>query len=1063
MNKQSFDFFRFFFAGTTFARLALAGLLFGGWLAYATLIKETTPDLEIGVGIVFTEWAGGDPQSVEQEVTNRIEKELNSLKGLKRTQSGSYAGFSLIAVEFHPDVAQADAMTRLRAKVAAAEGVLPKTAKKPTVVEASISDEPIFSFRLYGDVDLPVITGLAEELRRELQRIPGVNKVQVSGDRREVVQVRLIGARLASYGISPNMIRETITQAGVDLPLGDFDGEAVGAGMRFLGRFREIEDIRNLPIATTTSGRTVLLREVADVQRGPDKELSRTYYASAGGPFAQAVDITLTKRPGADAIRAISEVKAMLADKRDSALWPPTLETSIVFDSSRYIVADLKSVFNNGWQAMLVVFLILFVSLTWREAIVAGLAIPVTFAGALIVVFLLGYSLNQLVIIGMVLALGLLVDDFILMMEGMHENVYVRGKSFIESAISTIRTYAMPSLSGSLTTILAMVPLMAIAGIEGKFIRQMPVAAIACLAMSYFVSVFLAVPLARYVLSEKNTSKTRVDHLTELASDKLTKVLHDHFLSSRTRAGVWVGVAVGVFAAASLAFSFVPVELTPKGDGRSLGITVEMSPDASLDTAQECADSLGDRLINKSYIESVTKHVGEKSPFSVVSTTDQLSPMQGNYLVGFSAVFVEKNQREKLLYQYIPELRQELQGAMTACPGADVFFAPELGGASAEDPIQLEIMGDDMSQLRKYAQDVARVLKATAGTSDVRDNYGVPKVDLRAHPNREAMNFYNLSPSDVAMQLRSMMTSDEVGKFIRGGVREDLPILMGYAWPSREGEIGGPTTLEELNLLNVITEEGRGVPLSSVVNFQLEEAALSILHKNGERSVTVMAQTNGRTAGEVLADILPELTKMQATWQAGYRIGIAGEAEASDEVFGSASKMLLLAMFLVFALLVMQFDSFKQPFIIISTVPLALTGTFFAFFFMSLPFSFMAMVGVIALIGIVVNDTIIMIETMNAHRANGLSVREAASRGAADRLRPIVTTSITTIAGLVPLAISQEMWLPLSTTVIGGLTVSTFLALLIVPCLFLMLTAESTVTVTKREASPRAGSEGAIA
>ncbi len=1043
MSKQPFNFFQFFFAKTTFARLALIALLGGGWLAYSSLIKETNPDLEIGIGIVLTEWPGGDPQSIEQEVTNNIEKELKSLKGLKRYQSGSYEGFSLIAVEFSADVPQVDAMTRLRAKVAAAEGALPQNAKKPSVVEASVNDSPIFSFRLYG-VDLSVMTELAYDLRRKLQRIAGVNKVQVSGDRREVIQVRLIGARLASYGISPNTIRETLTQAGVDLPLGDVDGEEVGAGIRFLGRFREIADIRNIPIATTSNGRTIVLRELADVQRGPDKETSRTDYAPAGGEFNQAIDITLTKTSGADVIKTIGQVKAMLAQQQSTAAWPPALEMSIAFDSSLNIIQDLKSVFNNGWQAMLAVFVILLISLTWREALIAGLAIPITFAGALIIVFLLGYSLNQLVIIGMVLALGLLVDDFILMMEGMHENVYVRGKGFVESAISTIKTYAVPSLSGSLTTILAMTPLMFIAGIEGKFIRQMPAVAIVCLVMSYFVSVFLAVPLSKYVLAKSKAKTTKIDHLTAVYSDKLSHLLAKQFVNSKARAWACTGIAVAVFMSASFLFSHVPIEFTPKGDGRSLGITIELSPDASLNTAQQCADAVGARLLDKPYLESVTKHVGEKSPFSVSSITDQLSPVEGNYLVGFSAVFVEKEQREKLLYQYIPELRDDIQGVMAACPGAELFFAPELGGASSEDPIQLEIIGDDMAYLHSLAQDVARVLKATPGTSDVRDNYGVPKADLRAYPKREAINFYKLTAEDVSSQLRIMMASDEVGKFIRGGVQEDLPIIMGYAWPSRQGEIGGPTKLNELNLLNVINQDGRGVPLPSVVDFQLEEAALSVLHKDGERTIMVLAQTVDRTAGEVLADAMPILEKMQSTWPSGYRIGVSGEAESSGEVFESAGRMLLLALFLVFALLVLQFDSFKQPLIIMSAIPLALTGTFFAFVVMGVSFSFMAMVGVIALIGIVVNDTIIMVETMNQHRANGLSVRASASRGAADRLRPIVTTSITTIVGLIPLALSQAMWLPLAVAIIGGLLVVMFLALLIVPCLFLLFTPETT-------------------
>lgn len=1053
MRNNKFSATYFFFVKTTFAKLAVLAILMGGWLSYSSLIKETTPDLAIGVGIVFTEWSAGDSQAIEQEITNKIEKELKSLKGIKRMQSGSYAGFSLIAVEFQPNVEQNDAMTRLRAKVAAAEGEIPRTAKKPTVVEASVSDEPIFSFRLYGDVHLSVISEFAKDLKRELERIPGVNKVQVAGEREDVIQVRLIGAKLSSLGVNPTLIQQALESASVDLPLGDFDGETIGAGFRFLGRFRDIDDLRNLPVGNTASGRTILLSEVADIQRGPGKELSRTFFALANEPFRQSVDITLTKRPGTDAIKTIEAVKQLIAEKQQSAVWPESLETTIVADESKYIWADLKNIFDNGWQAMLAVFIILFVSLTWREALVAGLAIPITFAGALIIVMLLGYSLNQIVIIGMVLALGLLVDDFILMMEGMHENLYVKGKTFTEAALSTVKMYAIPSLSGSLTTILAMAPLMAIAGIEGKFIRQMPVTAIACLSMSYFVSIFLAVPLSRFVLEKSKAKKTRMDKLTEVYSEKLTHLLNDQFLNSKKRAWVWVGVAVGIFTLAISAFSTVPIELSPKGDGRALGITVELSPDASLDTAQTCADAIGEQLVDKPYIESVTKHVGQKSPYSVISTTDQLSPIDGYYLVGFSAIFVPKNNREKLLYQYIPELRQQIGQVMTACPGAALFFSPQLGGASAEDPIQLEIIGDDMATLYTMAQQVAKELRATPGTSEIRDNYGVPKVDLRATPNREAINFYGLTAEEVSAQVRLMMTSDEVGKFILGGTQEDLPIRMGYAWPSRQGELGGPTELYELNLLNVINQQGQGVPLPSVVDFQLKEAALSILHKNGERTLMVMSQTEGRTAGEILKDVMPRLRELEATWPSGYRIGVAGEAEASEEVFGSAGKMLLVALFLVFALLVLQFDSFKQPLIIVSAIPLAITGTFLVFFVLQIPFSFMAMVGVIALIGIVVNDTIIMIETMNNYRRQGMSVREAASKGGADRLRPIVTTSITTIAGLVPLAISQEMWLPLSITVISGLIFATLLALLIVPCLFLLFTSE-TVKETQGTENP---------
>ncbi len=1052
---------QYFFVRNTFARLALIALSVGGFVAYSGMIKETNPDLAIGVGMIQTEWAGGDPQTIEQEITLKIEKQLKSLKGVKRIQSGSYAGYSLIVVEFRPNVPQRDAMARLRAKVSEAEGELPKGARKPAISPASINDMPIFSFRLHGVDDLASVGLVARDLRRELERVPGVNKAVIFGDREEVIQVRLIGARMAAYGVTSDAVRQAIASANVDMPWGDFDGEEVGAGFRFLARFRDIKDLQKLPITKSPSGRTVLLGELAVVKRGYEMEYARTYFAdltqdSPKQQYQAAIDITITKRPGADAVETIAAIKELLERETAKASWPPALRYTTVYDESTFINADLRSIFNNGWQAMLAVFVILLISLTWREALVAGLAIPVAFGTGLVIVAAIGYTLNSIVIVGMVLALGLLVDDFILMMEGMHENIFVKGKSFAESALATVKTFAIPSLSGSLTTILAMAPLLFIAGVEGKFIRQMPITTIACLAASYLISIFLVVPLSGYLLHRRTggeVRKTMMDRMTEKASSALAGLLKRVFVRNRFYASMWIAVALAIFAYSYTLFSTRPIEMMPKGDGRTMGITIELSPDASLESAQRCADIVGKIFLEKPYLANVTKHVGEKSPFSTVSTTDQLSPTVGNYLVGFSLSFVPKKQRDQMVFEYVPELRAEIEAAMIDIPGGVLTMTPDLGGASAEAPIRIELLGTDMNVLREMALSVEAELNALPGTSDVRNNFGTPKLDVRCTPDREAMHFYGFDANTVAQQVRSMMVSDETGKFIAGDFKEDLKIRMGYAWPSRNGELGGPMDFAEIYLLNLISHDGRRVPLSSVTDFRLEESALTILHKNGERAISVMAQTNNRTAAEIIADLQPKLDAMAADWPPGYRYQIAGEAESSEEVFGSSGKMLVLALFLVFALLVLQFDNFKQPFIIMSAIPLALTGTFLGFYLLQMSFSFMAMVGIIALVGIVVNDTIIMIETMNNYYRAGTPLVEATARGTADRLRPIVTTSVTTIVGLIPLAISQKVYLPLSVTVVAGLIFSTFLALLIVPCLYLILTPNRKQEVTSPTAN----------
>lgn len=1046
MSAQPFSAMRFFFVKNTLAKLLMGLFLLGGVFAYENLVKETTPDLEIGIGIVITPWVGSDAASIESAVTNPIEKNLKSLKGVKRISSGSYAGASLVVVEFRPDVPQADAMTRLRTQVAAVEGDLPKAAEKPRVIEASINDTPIFGVRLHGPVPLDVSMAVAKDLKRRFVRQVGVGKISIRGGRDKAVNVRLSGARLSALGIPATQIRAALEQANVDLPFGTFEGARIGAGFRMTGKFRDVDALRAVPIGQTRGGRMVRLDEVADVAQGLTQETTRTAFSAGGGPFAPAVDISVTKRGGADAIRVIRGLKAAIETAQAEARWPHGLEVSIVTDNAKVIRADLRNILNNGWQAMLAVFVILLVALTWREALVAGIAIPVTFAASLGVIYLLGYSLNQIVIIGMVLALGLLVDDFILVMEGMHEHLFLEKMSFEDAALATVRTYALPSLSGSLTTILAMAPLLSIAGLEGKFIRQMPIAAIMSLCASYVVSIFLAIPLSALVLRAAPIKETAVDRLTARGSAALAQLLRTQFTRTRARAWAWALFAAATFAAAGLAFSTVPSALGNKGDGRALGVTVELSAGSTLETTQRCADALGAAVQPMPFVQSVTKHVGEKSPFSVVTPADQLSPGEGLHLAGLSVVFTPKDQRDRMLYTYVPEVRRALDEALLACPGGTLVLTPELGGASAEDPVQLVVFGPDMDVLRRLSREVMAVVRAAPGTEDVRTNMGAPRMEYQAVPRAEPLSFHGLSATELALQVRAMMAHDKVGAFAHGagvglsGPGDDaLPIHMGYAWPSRGGGLGGPTSPDELEHMRVIGPRG-SIPLPSVVRFRLAQSALSILHVDTERSITVMSKVTGQTPGEVLAVVLPQLRAAEKTWPAGYRLQVAGEAEASKEVFGSAARMLVLALVLVFALLVLQFDSFLQPFIIMSAIPLALTGTFLGFFALQMPFSFMAMVGVIALVGIVVNDTIIMIETMNTHRAAGMAIAEAAARGAADRLRPILTTSLTTIVGLVPLGLSQPMWGPLAVTVIAGLVFATVLALLIVPCLYVLFT-----------------------
>ena len=1035
---------KFFLLRPTFGLMLAILLTLGGLMAYFVLVKESLPDLEIPMATISTFWAGADPQTIEQEVTDPIEKEIKTLRGLKSVSSASFDSYSIVAVEFQANAEMNESMQLLRAKIDDAQAELPSEVEAPDINQISVDDRPILTVVLYGDVGDRALSRIAKEIEDRLERVQGVNEVEIGGMREEVIQIQLIPERILALGISPVVVQTAVRQANVDMPWGEIESEAIGGSVRFQGRFRDVESLRELPVARQGNGRLVRLGEIAEVRRDLEREDTRAFFSWQDEDYAPGIEISVKKVPGFDTIAVIDNVRDALDDAEQGQDWPTTVKYRITQNESEQIMDSLTGVLNNGGQAMLAVFVILFVLLSWREGIIAGLCVPLTFLGALIVIWLVDYTLNELVIIGMVLALGLLVDVFILMMEGLHEGIFVQHMSFNQAALAAVRRYAVPAAAGQATTILALAPLMAVSGVAGKFIRVLPATAIICLAAAYLVALAVAVPLSRYLLghvTKKQDRTTTVDRLSMNLSERLKRASLASTLRNRWVAFAWTAGAMTVFVVSLLAFTKVPVVMYPKSDGLKLGINIELPPNTRLETSQEVADRVGAILHGKPYLESVVKLVGKKSPFASASMSDALRPSIAENYAGFSAMFVERGEREHPGYVYADQLREEIAAVLDAhYAGATLAVVPETGQPSNEAPVKVELTGTNMDRLQAISQEVQQALREIPGAIEVRDNLGSLKTEIKLRPRREAVDFHGITEQDLAMQIRFAMAVVEIGKFPIGELEDDLPIQLSMAWPSRNGSVGGPTRLDELAMVRAFTPGGNTVPLLSLLEPLIGVAPLSITHEDARRSIAVLAKTGDLPPSQVTERLLPVLERMKKDWPAGYDYSIGGEVEEAAETFASAGIMLVIAIVLVFGLLVLLFDSFSQSFIVVLTMPLALIGTFLGFYLLQLQFSFFAMVGLISLIGIVVNNAIVMVDTMNTHLRGGIEIRVAAARGASDRLRPIFSTSLTTIVGLIPLAVTNPMWRPMCYAIIFGLAVSTVTSLVIVPCLYYLFT-----------------------
>ena len=1034
---------RFFFLNTIFAILLTVLLVVGGVLGYLSMTKQSQPDIDIAVANITTVWPGADPQSIEQQVTDEIETEITSVENIKQIQSASYTGFSVINVEFTSSADTDRAIQELRQAVSQAESELPEDAEQPVVEQVSLDDAPIITLALYGNIDPVVISQAAEEIQDRLEQIGGVSEVNLGGAREEVVSVQMNPYRLAALGISPATIASQIRTANTDVPLNEIESDLIGTQVRFYGRFRTVEELERLPIARL-SGRVVRLNEVATVRRELEQEDVRAFISTGGEEYQPVVSVGVVKVPGQDSIEVIDSVIATVKEiKQNPDLWPYGMEYEVIADESEIIWEQLGNLFVNALQAMAAVFVILFIALSWREALIAGLSIPLTFLGTLAVLWLMGQTLNNMVLIGMVLALGILVDVFILMMEGMHEAIFVRGLPFNQAALQTVKTYAPPAFAGQLTTILALTPLMAISGTLGKFIELLPIAAIICLILSFAIAIFIDIPLSRYLLANvKGTeSKSKVDRLSEAASKRWTRWSLNHTVKNKTTAIAWTAGTVALFVVAIFTFTQIPVEFFPQSDQRNFSVNVELPPTTTLDVSQEVADDLGQILQKKDYLESVIKYVGQRSN---LVASGELQPTEGSYLLGFSGVFLPEDERDQISYEYLDDLRKELQTALDRYPGALLVLNEQQSGQSG-DPIQIEITGSNLSRLREISQQVQMSLRQIPGATDVRDSLGALRPDLRLIPKREALSFYGLSEQQLTSQAQYYTRAVDIGDFAIGGDEEDIEIRLSTAWPSRKGRVGGPTRRDELLSVRFFSDDPNEelIPASAVIDAVQAEAPLSIARRDGRRTATVLAKNENRTVGEILAELEPKLKEMKQSWASGYDYSFGGETEDQAETFGSAGQALALAIFLVFAVLVLQLGSFRQPFIILLAIPFALIGTIGGFYLTGIPFSFSAFIGIIALVGIVVNDAIVMVDTMNSYQDEGMPKKQAAAKGVADRLRPVLTTSITTIIGLIPLALSDPTWMPLCGAIIFGLVAATIIALIVVPCLYLLLTPKT--------------------
>ena len=1019
-----------------FAFITIAGLL-----SYRSIPKESFPETEIPIIAVNTVYAGVSPSDMESLVTRKIEEELNTISDVKELTSTSVEGYSNVIVEFESSTDMNEALQQVREKVDLARPELPSEVEEPFISEFSMADAPVMQVNLSGGYGLVRLKELGEELQERIESIPAVLRVGLRGGLEREVKVDVDLSRLQYYNVSFDDVISAIRQENVNIPGGSIDVNGVKYLVRVDGEFDDPSIIRDL-VVTTENGRPIYISDLASVEFG---FAERASYARLGDQPVVTLDVV--KRSGENIIATAEAVRAEIDAMRP--LFPPSTEVSITSDSSDDIGSMVNSLQNNIISGLILIVGILLFVLGLRTSIFVALSIPTSMFLSFVVIGLLGVSMNMVVLFSLILALGMLVDNAIVIVENIYrfmEEGWDR-KSACKKATGEV---AIPVIAATATTLAAFTPLLFWPGMAGDFMSYLPLTLIITLSSSLFVALVIVPTLCSIFLVREGGRPRRLNRNARLGllaagllvlalvalANPLTAILfvaaavglwllHSFVLDRASRVFMAGGLprlvawyerrlrwalnhrALIIFGslAALVGTIFVysifaaPIEYFPEDIPPSV---VYVSVEAPVGTSANVTDGYARRLK-----EEVQELEGVADAETIVTTVGSTGggggPMDGGGPSGPEAgritlSMTDYEERRFDIFQTLADM-QERVGRDLA--GAEVRVDKVTEGPPSGPPVNIEISGEDPDLLERLAAEAVDLIENSAAyprlvglESDIDD----ARPELRVEVDRERASLYGLSTNDVGFLVRGAINGLEAAKYRTGNDEYDIIVRL------REEDRGDVTSLGQLTVFS----EGRQVPLPSVAQWTVDRGFSSIRRKDMDRVATISAEVAaGYNSNAVRLEVEGVLAGFGAALPPGYAMAFTGEQQEQQEAMEFLTGAFLAALMLIALILVSQFNSVVKPLIILSSVIMSTIGVLIGLMVFSMPFVIiMTGVGVISLAGIVVNNAIVLIDYIDVLRKrDGMDRREALVQGGKTRLRPVLLTAITTALGLVPLAI----------------------------------------------------------
>jgi len=1004
--------------------LIIAFLLFFGIFQIRSLPRELQPEVEIPFGVINSVYPGASPLDIEEQITKKIESRLTDIDGVKRIESSSNFGVSSISVEFEAGEDLENSIRKLKDKVDTVKNDLPEDATDPSVFEVSFSDFPFLILSLQGqNYDKSNINDFAEDLKDKIKGVSGVQDVKVVGGEKKEITVNIDPGKLNEFGLSLNQISSSISSNNINLPAGSIEIGDYYYTVRIKNQFKEAREIEDLVVGVN-NGVSVRLGDIAEVKEGFEKRSSISRLGIGGNQSQESVSVQVFKKTGEDITRVGDKVREKVEDERGKS-YPEDVKVVTTMDTVKYIEESISDLTQNGLGTVFIILLLLLFFLGIREALIAALAVPFSFFISFIVMSVLDQSLNFITLFSLVLALGLLVDSAIVIVEGMYRQMNQFKVSGYAAAMLTVKNYAAPLVSGMLTTVAAFLPLLFVKGIFGQFLIGIPIVVIATLTAALFVSFTIITTVGVKFLKSKEEKKTGgirnyVNNWMEKTAHNYSQKIKQIISVRRTRIIILVGSWLLFFASIALpATGFLKLQAFGATDAESYYITIETPVGTVLEKTDELTRKIEERLNNFPEVENYVTSVGTGLGRGMGSGGS--SENVANIVVNLTNKDTRKITSPELTKMAREELKDITEG--------EIEFIEESGGPPTGSPLEARISGTDLNELDRISNDMKLIMEKIPGAIDVKTNIEYLPGEFVIDFNREVLAQYGLSTVQVGMEIRNSITGSTDNEILRDG--DEIKINIAYP----ENEINMINNLESITIQTPLGEE---VAIGELADIRIGSSISSIKRRDQERTVAVTGNIEtGTNTNEIMAEFKNQMNNYELP--KGYLVSYGGANEEQNEVYADMFQKMIIGIILILFILVLQFNSYRQTAIILFTIPLAMIGVFWGMAAAGLTLDIPAFIGIISLSGIVVNNAIILIDSINKKRKQGIEIIEAVGNAGKTRFRPILLTTITTVMGLLPLSIREPDWRNMGFTIIFGLTFSAILTLFVVPSMYVSL------------------------